>query len=84
MHILCRCNIVLNGWVTNDFSKCCSDIIEQHNIKDVHGNYRDAYPIVAAVLLDAATQMLNGSSYLSTNHEQKRLAHKFMKYKLDV
>ena len=84
LRILNRCNIIYEEWLHKDFNAECVRIIQNYDVKEVHQNYRDAYPIVAAVILDVASQIFSGNSYERVKREQKRLAHKFMKYKLDV
>lgn len=78
--VLERCKDIFFNWVQRDFEKECARIIEKHNIQCVHNNYADAYPIFAAVLMDNAADALLGSLDEKKIMEQKRLAHKYMKY----
>lgn len=76
--LLQRCKEIFGGWLQNDFENDCKRIITDFNLEETDKCYYDAYPIVAAILLDCSVSILNGSSYESKRKEQKRLAHKYM------
>lgn len=78
--ILERCKDIFQNWLVKDFKKYCTRIIEHYNVQNVHDNYLDAYPIFAAVLMDNAVDALFGSHNEETILQQKREAHKYMKY----
>lgn len=78
--ILERCKDIFQNWLVRDFEKDCRSIIEKYNVQNVYDNYRDAYPIFAAILMDNAADALFGSLNEETIRQQKRAAHKYMKY----
>ena len=80
--ILERCKDVFQTWVARDFESDCTKIIEKNNVQNVNDNYLDAYPIVAAILMDNAADALNSSFSDTVRRKQKRLAHKYMKYRV--
>lgn len=77
-NILTRCKTVFKNWVKDDFEKECKRILINYDVKEINGNFADAYPIVAAVLLDNCVSMIGGYP------KQKRLAHQYMQKYLDV
>lgn len=70
---------IFKNWLADDYEKNVDKILDSGlvDLDNIEDNFKDAYPIFAAIAQKAVNQALNGSSYEETRRRQKRMAKKY-------
>lgn len=77
-----RCNTIFNNWCAEKFQSQVENLLNTGaiDLDSVEPNYRDCYPVVAAILQNVVDDCLNGSNSVVVRKKAKKEMNNYRKF----
>ena len=77
-----KCNTIFNNWCAEKFQSQVEKLLNTGaiDLDSVEPNYRDCYPVVAAILQNVVDDCLNGSKIDTVRKKAKREMNNYLNF----